>query len=67
MVATMLSYRDMIDPAFGKKSKRAYLLPSASLWVNASTRGSAHALKQWWQQQGSDTLMMLSSKVYDWP
>ncbi|WVZ76994.1 hypothetical protein U9M48_024899 [Paspalum notatum var. saurae] len=65
MVGTMLSFRDMIDAAFGKKSERAYLLPSARLWVNASTRGSAHALKQWWQQQGSDTLM-LSSKVYDW-
>ncbi|KAF8664432.1 hypothetical protein HU200_054604 [Digitaria exilis] len=68
--ATVMSYRDVI---FNRKSERPHLLPCAKLWKNQSRLKNGghglkrgHGLSQWWQQQGSQALV-LSHKLYTWP
>ncbi|RLN34809.1 hypothetical protein C2845_PM03G08880 [Panicum miliaceum] len=61
---TTLSYWDMCCFVFGMQKVRPHLLPSAMLWVNQSSVGNPHELRQWWQPPGAE--LVLSRKEYEW-
>uniref|UniRef100_A0A0E0EPF4 Fungal lipase-like domain-containing protein n=1 Tax=Oryza meridionalis TaxID=40149 RepID=A0A0E0EPF4_9ORYZ len=50
LLATMMSYRDMISYLIGEDKEQPHLLPSARLWKvkKQSHSEDAHGLKQWW-------------------
>lgn len=64
--AATLAYRDMVHLCsvlgFRETKERPHLLPSVRLWINSSSDGNPHELRQWCQ-----TKLKLSSKLYSWP
>ncbi|KAK3127210.1 hypothetical protein QOZ80_7AG0569850 [Eleusine coracana subsp. coracana] len=66
--APALASRDMVhflcaELGFRETNELPHLLPSARLWINSSTQGDSHELRQWCQPR----LPMLSSNLYTWP
>ncbi|GJN32521.1 hypothetical protein PR202_gb21035 [Eleusine coracana subsp. coracana] len=67
--APALAYRDSMvhllcaELGFRETNELPHLLPSARLWINSSTEGDSHELRQWCQPR----LARLSSNLYTWP